>query len=92
MSAPMGGGLTYCLRYSSLPRSLGDNFFCIRFHPLSAFFRLIVVSCFLFSSPFRMNAAQFFGAARIGDVLHVIYLVVFLGVLLSIQIKQEGSQ
>ena len=55
--------------------------FYIRSPPLSAVFGSIIISWF-FLSHFGIKAAQFFGAARVGDVPHVIQFVVFRGVLL----------
>ena len=83
MSMPRGN-LTYFPSRSFLPRSIGKYCFCRRFSPPSAVFTSIVFSCFLFSPPFEMNAAQCFGSARIRDVPHVIRFVVFFGLLLSL--------
>ena len=76
------GGLTYCLRRSSLPRALGDDF-SVYVSPLSLLaFGLIIISSFFVFVPFQDKCGTVFGAACVGDVPDVIYFVIFRGVLL----------
>ena len=61
------GGLTYRLRRSSLPGSLEEDFFFLRFSPLSAVFGSIVVGCVFVFVPFQdEHSTIFWGGTRQG--------------------------
>ena len=67
MSAPMGRGGVWLIAWGVLPYCVPlGTIFCIRFPPLSAVLGSIVVSCFLFLSPFGITRCNFLSGARQG--------------------------